>query len=65
MIPVVKEWIERYRDLKELHFDNMKPDDFFFVNFAGQPLSSSADTAIWSLFTKVTGISRANLTQIR
>ena len=67
MVPAVKEWLEYYRDLKELHFgrENVKPGDYFFVNFEGKPLSDSADTAIWTTFSKVTGISRANLTQIR
>ena len=65
MVPAVKEWMERYRDLKELRFDNLQPNDHFFVNFNGKPLSDSADTAIWILFSKVTGISKANLTQIR
>ena len=65
MVPAVKEWIERYRDIKEIHFGKSKPSDPFFVNFSGNPLSDSADTAIWTKFNKVTGISRANLTQIR
>lgn len=65
MVPEVKKWIEMYRDVKELIFKNMKPSDNFFVNFSGNPLSDSADTAIWTLFQKVTGVSRVNLTQIR
>lgn len=65
MVPEVKKWIEIYRDVKEKRFPNMKNSDLFFVNFSGLPLSDSADTAIWTMFQKVTGISRVNLTQIR
>ena len=65
MVPEVKRWIEIYRDVKELIFKNMKPSDNFFVNFSGKPLSDSADTAIWTMFQKVTSVSRVNLTQIR
>ena len=65
MIPVIREWIERYRDVKEVHFGNLEPEKPFFVNYLGNALSDSADTAIWRTFNKVTGIARANLTQIR
>ena len=65
-IPNVKEWIERYRDVKELLFapENLKDEDPFFVNFNNKRLSDSADIAIWNLFKEVTGVSKANMTQI-
>ena len=66
-LPNNKEWFERYRDVKEKMFkpEDMKPTDTFFVNQKNLPLSNSSDTAIWHLFRKVTGISKANMTQIR
>ena len=66
-IPNVKEWIERLRDIKELLFpiEERKPEDVFFVNFKNLPLSDSSDIAIWHLFQRVTGVTKANVTQIR
>ena len=67
LIPSVKEWFEMYRDCKELLFpaEDLKDEDPFFINFNNQELSDSRDVAIWNLFQKVTGVSRANVTQIR
>ena len=63
--PYSMEWIQRYRDLKEIVFYDKKadPNDEFFINYKGNKLSDS-DT-LWAKFESVTGVTKSNVTSVR
>ena len=63
--PYSMEWIQRYRDLKDIVFadEEEDPNHEFFVNYKGNKLSDS-DT-LWRKFEVVTGVTQANVTSIR
>ena len=62
--PYTMEWMERYREMKEIVFgEEEDPNQEFFVNYNGRRLSDSE--TLWRMFETVTGVTKANITTIR
>ena len=66
LTPNVKSWIEKLRDIKEVLFGEISPEKEFFVSYDNVPLKDQTSRhSAWFQFTKITGISKMNLTKVR
>jgi len=66
LTPNVKSWIDKLRDIKEVHFEEISPEKEFFVNFENVPLKDQTSRrSVWYEFTQITGVTKMNLTKVR
>ena len=67
LTPKVAEYLQKYRDLKNILFPGMEPEEYFFVNYHGRQLGVMTNTrgSLKSKFKQVTGLDVCTVNAVR